>query len=284
MVASCKPTPESSSKVSDDVSVSSAEKKYEDAKKAFLENPKDATATIWYGRRTAYLGRYEEAIEIYTQGIQNHPSDARLYRHRGHRYISTRNFDKAINDFEKAVTLIKGQSDEVEPDGLPNHKNIPLTTLHGNIYYHLGLAYYLKNDLQPALDAFSMRSVSEKYDDNLVSGGHWKYMILRKLGRDEEAAKVIQSVNADMDIIENMSYHKMCLFYKGSITEEDLVPVGDDSAGNDVFHYGLGNWNLYHKKDTVTATSHFKKLLDTGNPFSFATIAAEADLYRLERT
>ncbi len=62
-----------------------------------------------------------------------------------------REFDRAIQDFEKAATLIEGTEDKIEPDGLPNAQNIPVSTLHTNIWYHLGLAYYLQHDLENAL-------------------------------------------------------------------------------------------------------------------------------------
>ncbi len=53
-------------------------------------NPDDADALIWAGRRTAYIGRYREAIGIFSEGIARHPDDARMYRHRGHRYLTVR--------------------------------------------------------------------------------------------------------------------------------------------------------------------------------------------------
>ncbi len=254
---------------------------YESAKQKYLENKNDPDALIWFGRRAAYLGNYEEAINIYTTGIQTHPEDARMYRHRGHRYISTRQYDKAIADFEHAVTLIKGQKDEVEPDGLPNDRNIPLSTLHGNIWYHLGLAYYLKNDMDKALSAFSNRTVTEKYDDNIVSGGHWLYMILSRQGKTEEANAAIERVHKDMDIIENFSYHKTCLFYKQLLTEEDLQSDDPKSSSSNVLTYGLGNWYLYHEQDTAKAKQYFQQLLEHGNKYSFAYLAAEADWERM---
>ena len=73
--------------------------KFEKAKQDFSKNPKDVDNIIWYGRRTAYLGRYEDAIKIYSDGISQFPNDARLYRHRGHRFISIRKYDEAIKDF-----------------------------------------------------------------------------------------------------------------------------------------------------------------------------------------
>ena len=90
------------------------------AKANYNANPDDPETIIWFGRRTAYLGNYKEAIDIFSEGIEKHPEDARMYRHRGHRYISTRQFNKAIEDFNRAVELIEGTEDRVEPDGLPN--------------------------------------------------------------------------------------------------------------------------------------------------------------------
>ena len=136
----------------------------------YFNNKNDPEALIWYGRRTAYMGYYKEAIKLFTQGVNTFPNDARFYRHRGHRYISTRQYDNAISDFQIAVKLIDQKKDQIEPDGLPNKKNIPLSSLHGNIWYHLGLVYYLKNDMNSSLKAFKNRSVTHKYDDNIVSG------------------------------------------------------------------------------------------------------------------
>ncbi|MGQ0739823.1 MAG: tetratricopeptide repeat protein, partial [Bacteroidota bacterium] len=71
-----------------------------------------ADAIIWLGRREAYLGHYNKAIDIFSRGIALHPADASMYRHRGHRYITLRCFDKAIADFTKAAQLVKGKPDE----------------------------------------------------------------------------------------------------------------------------------------------------------------------------
>ncbi len=40
------------------------------AQQAYDNDPGSADALIWFGRRTAYLGRYREAIAIYTRGIE----------------------------------------------------------------------------------------------------------------------------------------------------------------------------------------------------------------------
>ena len=121
------------------------ESKLEEAKENFQNNP-SADNLIWLGRREAYLGNYETAIDLYTKGIDEYPKDARFYRHRGHRYISSRCFDLAIKDFKKAVGLTRYEDNEMEPDGLPNALGIPTSTLQGNIYYHLGLTYYIQKN------------------------------------------------------------------------------------------------------------------------------------------
>jgi len=121
------------------------------AKADYDLDPGKAENIIWLGRRLAYLWRYRDAIEVFSKGIALFPNDARFYRHRGHRYITVRNSDKAIQDLRKAAGLIRGKPDEIEPDGQPNKFNIPTSTSHSNIWYHLGLAYYLKGDFENAL-------------------------------------------------------------------------------------------------------------------------------------
>lgn len=258
---------------------------YLHAKAKHEQNPDDVEATIWFGRRAGYLLRMNEAIKIYSAGIQKHPNDARLLRHRGHRYISTRQYDLAIADFEKAAKLVEGKSDEVEPDGAPNPQGIPLTTLQGNIWYHLGLAYYLKNDMENALRCFQKRVGNHRYDDNIVSTGHWSYMILRRLGKPKEAAGVIKDVNSKMKIIENLRYHQMCLFYAGQLQaadlESELGKQDATSTADDVLLYGLGNWQLYDQLNQKKCRERYEALMKKGNPFSFAFIAAESDYVRL---
>jgi len=246
---------------------------FKSAQKIYFNNEDNSESLIWYGRRAAYLGYYQKSIDLYSEGIKKYPDDARFYRHRGHRYISTRQYDKAIKDFRKAIRLIDEKVDQIEPDGLPNKKNIPLTTLNGNIWYHIGLAYYLTNDMNNALKAFSNRSVSHKYDDNIVSSAHWLYMINRRLGDIEGADRIIDKVNSEMDIIENMSYHQSCLFYKGELKESQIVI-------DDVALYSLANWYMYQKNDTINAKKYYQKLLKNGNPYSFAFIAGESDWIR----
>ncbi|MFZ0063801.1 MAG: tetratricopeptide repeat protein [Pyrinomonadaceae bacterium] len=105
--------------------MSQMEARLNEARARYEAEPNNPEAAIWFGRRLGYLGRFTEAIEVYSSGIKRFPHDARFYRHRGHRYITLRKFDQAIADLKKAARLVKGRPDEVEPDGQPNARNIP---------------------------------------------------------------------------------------------------------------------------------------------------------------
>lgn len=239
--------------------------------------PDDAEALIWVGRRQAYLGRYREAIRTFTQGIREHPDDARFYRHRGHRYITLRMFDEAIADLQRAAELTAGQEDQVEPDGQPNALNIPTSTLQFNIWYHLGLAQYLKADFESALASYEECMDVSNNPDALVATSHWMYMTLRRLGRNQEAAAVLQPISADMEIIENTAYHRLLLMYRGEIAPESLLAPADDAVQSATVAYGVGNWYYYNRQET-RAMEIFRNILEGEGWAAFGYIAAEAEV------
>lgn len=250
---------------------------YAKAQKQYQSNPLSADNIIWYGRRTAYLGNYQQAIEIFTEGIEKFPNDARFYRHRGHRYISIRKFDEAITDLKKAAELIKGTKNRVEPDGMPNAQNIPVSTLHGNIWYHLGLAYYLKHDYKKSFDAYINCRNSGTRDDNIVSSTHWLYMLQRRLGNIKEANKLLEPIKEDAEIIENHNYYHLCKFYKGILSIEALINPGSDNAASDATKYGLANWYFYNN-EKVKSKALMEDIVNGKSWNSFGYIAAESDL------
>lgn len=243
----------------------------------YEKNPNSADAIIWYGRRLAYTGDYRGAIEAFSEGIFKFPADARMFRHRGHRYISIREFDRAIEDLERAAKLIEGTENETEPDGAPNALGIPVSSLHGNIWYHLGLAYYLKQDWPNALRAYTNGFNAARNDDNRVSTTHWRYMILRRMGREDDAREVLEGIETEMNVIENMSYHSLCLFYKGDISLEELIGDNEDNPAGAAVMYGAANWHFY-TGDEATAREMLEALTSTSSWAGFGFIAAEADL------
>ena len=249
----------------------------------YQRDPENADAIIWLGRRVAYLGRYRDAIDIFTEGVRKHPDDPRMYRHRGHRYITTRRFDAAVQDLQRAAHLMAGRPDEVEPDGIPNDRNIPLSTLHGNVWYHLGLAHYLRGDFNRAAHGFRNALTVARNDDARVAASDWLYMSLRRAGRDAEAAAVLEPIREGMEIIENQAYYRRLLMYKGLIPPESLLaPDGQDATTVATQGYGVGNWHLYNGRPEQ-AEEIFWRVTSAENWTPFGYIAAEADLRRILR-
>jgi len=250
----------------------------EEARQLVFANPADPEALIWLGRRTAYLNRYRDAIAIFSAGMALHAEDARMYRHRGHRWLSVREFDHAIADFERAVSLVRGRPDEVEPDGLPNARGVPTSTLQSNIWYHLALAHYVQGDFAKALPAWQEGLKVSRNPDMQVATSYWLYMTLRRLGRDAEAARVLEPITPELDVIENTAYHRLLLLNKGLLTEADFATSGDAlqdvSAG-----YGLGNWHFYNGRQ-AEARRVWERVIATGNWAAFGYIAAESELAR----
>ena len=257
------------------------EKNLADARAEYVKNPNDADAIIWLGRRTAYLGNYAEAIDIFSEGHRKHPRDARMLRHRGHRWITLRQFDRAIRDLSEAAALIQGTPDEIEPDGLPNARNIPTSTLQSNIWYHLGLAHYLKGDFEKALHAYRECMKVSKNPDGVVSTSHWLYMTLRRLGRPEEAERVLEAISSDMDVIENAAYHKLLLMYRGEIAPEELANENPATVDGTTILYGVANWYLYNGQPE-RARPLLQRVQSGPQWSAFGSIAAESDLSRLQ--
>jgi TolA-binding protein len=254
----------------------------EAAREDLAKAPDDPEALIWVGRRTAYLGRSGEAIEIYTQGIKAHPDNAALYRHRGHRYISIRRLDEAIADFSRAAELTAGQPDVVEQDGLPNALGIPTGTLQSNIWYHLGLAHYLQGNFEAALEAYREDLAVASNPDMFSATSYWLYMTLRRLGREEEAASALEPIHAEMEVIENFEYHRLLQVFQGELDADDVLADsrGDgDTLGSATTGYGIGNWHLINGR-AQEARRIFEEIVAGGQWASFGYIAAEAELAR----
>lgn len=250
------------------------------AEAAYDENPSDADAIIWKGRRTAYLGRYREAITIFTEGIAKHPDDVRMYRHRGHRYITTRQFDRAIADFERAAELVAGTPDQVEPDGQPNAAGIPTSTLQSNIWYHLGLAYYVTGDYENALRAYQECQAVSKNDDMRMATTYWHFMTLRRLTRNEEASRLLDTIEPELDLLENQTYHELLRLYQGGLAVDEVMDTGgeaDVALSNATIGYGVGFWHeINGRPDEARAV--WRRTIEGSSWAAFGYIAAEAEI------
>ena len=263
------------------------------AERNYQDDPDQLENIIWWGRRLSYLSRYREAIEVFTQGLKKFPSSAELYRHRGHRYITTRQFKKAIQDFNQSAALLQGQPIQMEPDGIPlplppdNHP----TSLQFNVYYHLGLAYYLTGEYGKAAEAYQTCLTYCDTDDETVATVDWLYMTYRRLGEDEVAERTLASIREDMKVQENEGYLERLLMYKGYVDPESLLASAQKSdtittstkVEQDLrlatTGYGVANF-LVSEGDSVLGEEILEDIVDGRYWAAFGYIAAEADLAR----
>ena len=227
---------------------------------------------VWVGRRLGYLGRHDEAVDWYRQMLERFPESYRLRRHLGHRLISTRHFEEAIVVLERARLLAADHPNYLEADGAPNPTGEPRSTTHGNIDYHLGLAYYLVGRFDEAAD--SWRRCVENWarnDDGRVSAGHWWYTSLVRGGHPEEAQEVLEVLPSVPEVIENFAYRDLIDLYAGRRTEENSYSAA--------WQYGLARWKIANGNVDVGMLL-LAELAKSESRNSFGVIAAEADLAR----
>lgn len=256
------------------------------AAQADYERDPSLKHTIWYGRRAAYCTQFTRAIAIFSDGITRFPEAHELYRHRGHRLISVRRFAEAAADLDYAAMLAANRPVELEADGIPNRLNQPRSSGHFNIWYHLGLARYLLGEYTAAQEAYTACLQYADNDDGLTATLDWLYMTNRRLGAADAAADLLDRVHPTMDLVEDNSYHRRLLMYKGQISPQELLAPPDDADPAAAAltlvtqGYGVGNWYLTNG-DTVAALAVFARILQTSTWAAFGYIAAENDVARI---
>jgi tetratricopeptide (TPR) repeat protein len=179
-----------------------------------------------------------------------------LYRHRGHRYISVREFDKAVTDLNRAAEFNDHDFD---------------------IWYHLGLAHYLLGEFEKALPAYEKCLAAAEDDDSKIAISNWLNITLRRLGKRAEADALLAGITEGMNVVENQSYDDL---YKGL---KPAAEIESRAAASDLdlatTGYGIGGWYLT-KGDTEKAFEIFRKIIETKYWPAFGYIAAEAELAR----
>jgi tetratricopeptide (TPR) repeat protein len=252
----------------------------ERARAEFEAHPDDPQALIWYGRRLGYLGRFNEALSVFSEGVKRFPDDPWMWRFRGHRFITLRQFGRAESDLEQAARLVTNRPDEIEPAAAPNSRGVPLDTLQHNIYYHLALARYLQGDFEGALPAWRKCLEVSTNPDTRCSATNWLYITLRRLGRSREAREVLEPITADLDVIEYHAYHRILLVDKG-LLDAELVLADTPRGGVDfaTVGYGLAMWHLAegHRE---RSREILEEVARSPSWHAFGRIAAECELAR----
>jgi dipeptidyl aminopeptidase/acylaminoacyl peptidase len=242
--------------------------------------PDDPDNLIWVGRRLGYLGRFRDAIAIFSRGVTKFPEDVRFLRFRGHRYITVREPDRAIADLTRADELIraKGRKDEAEPDGVPGPPGSTPSTLFFNVYYHLGLAHYLKADYASAEKAYrECLKHSQTSPDSVVATSRWLYATLRHLGKTREAADLLASLPKPLQ--GDSGYKDLLLMYKGEKSVDDVLRGAQGGIDHPTRSYGVADYLLVTgQKDR--ALELMREVVRGPQWAAFGFAAAEAELAR----
>jgi tetratricopeptide (TPR) repeat protein len=243
-------------------------------------NPEDPDALLWLGRNQAYLGSYRSAIETFTQGTRQFPDDARFLRHRGHRWLTLRELERARRDLVRAAELMGEAGGEIEPDGLPNAAGIPLSTLAFNVHYHRALAELLLGNLEAARGGWLETLAVSDNPDLEVAARYWLTLTLLRLGAQEEAQAVMAAVDPDLPLLENESYRDLLLYFRGDRPLESILPASGEGLATVTVLYGVGLWALL-QGDEEEARFRMQEILERPAQWAaFGYMAAEAEVAR----
>jgi len=237
------------------------------ARRSLAATPKSVDLVIRLSKAAAARRQYKEAIATSTLGLAFAPENADLYVERGHRELGLREFEPAMKDLEQAVRLAPGNLDA---------------------HYHLGLAHYFQGEFVKAAASFDRARALASSNDSLIDCSNWLYVSLRRAGKEQHAAKVLERITPEVKNSEPHLYFYLRLlrFYQGQLTAEQVLPPPPAGPGDlegelsfNTVSYGVGNWLVYHGKGSE-AIGLFQKVV-TGEAWnSWGFIGSEMELVR----
>ena len=232
------------------------------AKAALDADPRNVQRVIALGVSQSGARQFREAIETFSRGLAIAPNEPMLYRWRGHRYLSVREFDKAIADLTHGYQLD--------------------STNYG-ILYHLGVLRYLTGDFNGAVALFTMAQSRAPDGGELAGSTDWLWMSLSRAGRAAEAKAMLAQRPDTLPTTPGYAYVSRLKLFRGELAPDALVSPSDTADVQvATLNYGLGTWYLVHG-DTVKATAAFERSVRSGGWPGFGFMASEVELQRLRR-
>ena len=230
------------------------------AQGAVAADPKNVDKLIQLGLAQSAVRQYREAIETFSRGMKIAPANPLLYRWRGHRYISIGEFGKAIAD------LTRGNR---------------LDSTNYDIYYHLGVARFIRGEFQKASSAFAQAQRRAPNPNELAGSTDWLWMSLSRAGRGADAQKALAAITDTLKITTATAYAQRLRLYRGLSRPEQVITPADTAAVQvATLSFGVGNWYLV-RGDTSNARVWFQRAIASGGWPGFGFFAAQADLRRI---
>ncbi len=229
------------------------------AQAALTADPKNVERFILLGVAQSGARQFREAIQTFTRAMAIEPNNAMLYRWRGHRYLSLREFDKAMADLTKGLKLD--------------------STNYG-ILYHLGIVRFVRGDFAGAAQMFTRSQPRAPDAGELAGSTDWLWMSLMRAGRKAEAEAMLAR-RPDSLPVDN-AYARRLKLYRGEIGPDAVITPADTAdVQAATLAYGLGNWYLV-RGDTAAAKTYFDRSVKSGGWPAFGFIVSEVELRRLK--
>lgn len=232
------------------------------AQQALAANPKDLNLIVALGTAQAGVRDMRGAVVTFTKGLEAHPNNALLYRWRGHRHLSLREFDAALADFASGL-----KTD---------------STVYG-IWFHLGIVKFVRGDFNGAADAFTRAQPRAPDAGELAGSTDWLWMSLSRAGKHAEAQAMLDRKPDSLKVADpEYAYVKRLRMYRGQVKPEALITTTDTAdVQQATLNFGLGNYYMV-KGDTAHAKQAFERAVRSGGWPGFGFIVSEAELKRLK--
>ena len=228
------------------------------AEAALAAEPRNVERFIQLGVAQSGARQFREAIQTFTRGMAIAPNDPMLYRWRGHRYLSVREFDRAMTDLTRGLQLD--------------------STNYG-VLYHLGIVRFVRGDFAGAAAAFRRAQPRAPDAGELAGSTDWLWMSLMRTGRKTDAQAMLAARPDSLPI--NNAYARRLKLYRGEIgPDEVFTPADTADVQVATLSYGLGNWYLV-RGDTTRARQYFVRSVRSGGWPGFGFIVSEVELRRL---
>lgn len=229
------------------------------AERALAADRRNVDRIIQLGVAQSGVRQFREAIATFTRGLAIAPENPMLYRWRGHRYLSLREFDRAMADLTRGFGLD--------------------STNYG-ILYHLGVLRFAGGDFHAAADAFRRAQGRAPEAGELAGSTDWLWMSLKRAGRGAEADAMLKRRPDSLPVAN--AYTQRLRLYRGEIGPEAVFTPADTSdVAVATLSYGIGNWYLV-RGDTAQARRWFERSVASGGWPAFGFIVSEIELRRLK--